>query len=52
MKAAYSVARALAIRGRTREEKMGATAQEIEVAVRAVEKQMGAMDEIRNWLKQ
>jgi len=49
MRVAYSVARALAIRTRTREEEMGATAQEIEVAVRAIEKQVGFLDEIQRW---
>jgi hypothetical protein len=49
VRAAYSVARALAIRQKAVAAKTDATTQEIELAVRAVEKHIRQLEEIETW---
>jgi hypothetical protein len=49
VRAAYSVGRALAIRQKAVAAKTDATTQEIELAVRAIEKHIRQLDEIETW---
>ena len=51
LKAGYSVARALTVRLAKTSEQTGAAIQEIEAATRAVEKQVGYLEQIKTWAK-
>jgi hypothetical protein len=49
LRAAYSLARALVVRERRNEETSQAALVEIERSVRAIEKQIGYLDDVRRW---